>query len=102
MILGPLLATSMAVTDIDPTDDAETRVAAAPRRVSAFVARRAGCNHFLGEEPYDRERAAQLEKALRQLRCDRIDADQQRLRMAYAGDHAILQRLDEMKDSLGW
>lgn len=83
-------------------DDLRTRVEHAPRKVEAFIIRRAGCNHFAGEEPYDRERATELAKALRDLRCDRIERDERKLRETYRRDRAILTLLDETLDLPDW
>ena len=77
-------------------------VDAPPKTVAKFIKRRANCNHFLGEEPYDSERAAELNKAVRELRCSRIDRDERRLRRKFAADRPVLQLLDKTADMLGW
>lgn len=79
-----------------------TRVEGAPRKVAAFIERRAGCNHFLGEEPYDAERAAELKKAIRELRCTRIERDVRRLERTYRGRPEILRLLKDTEDLPGW
>ena len=68
----------------------EARVAKAPRRVRVFIERRRDCDHFTGEEPYDRERAAYLERVISELRCARIGRDEAELRQRYRTDPAIL------------
>jgi len=83
-------------------DNLKSRVSKAPKQVVAFIERRADCNHFLGEEPYDKEREAELNRTIRELRCDRIDRDEQTLRRAYAKNRVILSLLDETADMLGW
>jgi hypothetical protein len=97
MILALLL-----VANAFPSDEVRTRVESAPRKIAAFVTRRANCNHFLGEEPYDDERAAELEKTIRELRCKRIDRDERNLRRAYRGNSEVLQLLADTADALGW
>lgn len=77
------------------------RVESAPPEVAAFIERRASCNHFLGEEPYDRARRAEIEAALRELRCDRLAPDERALRAAHGGT-AILQLLTDTADITGW
>ncbi len=100
-----LLALPLALlpaTNAAPPDDLAQRVAQAPRDVSAFIERRASCNHFLGESPYDEERAAFLAKARRDLRCSRLSEDERNLRRIHRDDPAILRLLDETADALGW
>ncbi|MBO9518003.1 MAG: hypothetical protein J7493_08040 [Porphyrobacter sp.] len=71
-----------------------------PREITEFFDRRAACQHFLGEEPYDRECAAELAKAVRKLRCDHLSRDEKRLRRSYRSDPAIQRVLNETPDSL--
>lgn len=84
------------------SDALRTRVESAPRKVAAFVERRANCNHFTGEEGYDSERSAYLRKTIRELKCARIERDERRLRQAYRDRPEILQLLKETEDLLGW
>lgn len=67
----------------------------APAPVRAFVERRSGCNHWAGEEPYDRERARDIEASLRSLRCARLPDDERALRRRYARRWHILDILDQ-------
>ncbi|HEY7810388.1 MAG TPA: hypothetical protein VIA98_08415 [Allosphingosinicella sp.] len=100
-----LLALMLALT-APPADVASqplrAAVDASPKAVAKFIARRANCNHFLGEEPYDKARAAELNKAIRELRCGRIDRDERRLRVRYAAHSTVLRLLEETSDLLGW
>jgi hypothetical protein len=86
-------------------DDPEifrTRVESAPRKVAAFIERRANCNHFAGEEPYDAERAAYLRKTIRELKCARIARDERRLTRVYRDQPDILRLLKDTEDLPGW
>jgi hypothetical protein len=97
------LALILQLSPEDPGRDAlRTRVGSAPRKVAAFIERRAGCNHFLGEEPYDAERAAELKKAILELRCARIERDGLRLERTYRDRPDILRILKETEDLPGW
>ncbi|HEX8481311.1 MAG TPA: hypothetical protein VF650_05375 [Allosphingosinicella sp.] len=100
------LAALALILLLSPEDSAEqalrVRVESAPRKVAAFIERRAGCNHFLGEEPYDADRAAELKRTIRELRCNRIERDQRRLEHTYRGRTDILQLLKETEDLPGW
>jgi hypothetical protein len=90
---------------LSPEDGAwqalRTRVESSPRKVAAFIERRAGCNHFLGEEPYDPERAAELERAIRELRCSRVERDGRRLERTYRDRPEILRLLKDTEDLPG-
>jgi hypothetical protein len=74
----------------------------APQEVATFIERRAGCNHFSGEESYDRQRAEEIGRALRKLRCTDIESDERALRQIYHSRPIILQLLDDTRDLLGW
>lgn len=78
------------------------RVAAQPPAVRAFIARRGNCNHWGGEEPYDAGRRREILRAVRALRCNRIDRDERALRGRYAGRRATIALLDETRDLSGW
>jgi len=78
------------------------RVESAPKDVEAFIVRRTGCNHFLGEPPFSRERAVFLEQQIDKLRCVDLDRDEKALRRAYRDDPTVLQLLDETADMGPW
>jgi hypothetical protein len=86
-------------------DDQEifrTRVESAPQKVAMFIERRANCNHFTGEEPYDPERAAYLRKTIGELKCARIPRDERRLARTYRNRPEVLQLLKDTEDLTGW
>jgi hypothetical protein len=102
MPLLPLaLILSLSQAD-DPWASLRPRVESAPGKVAKFIQRRAGCNHFLGEEPYDPERAAELRKVLRELRCNRIGRDERQLARRYRGRPEIVQLLKDTEPLIGW
>ena len=99
------VANSGAPADLPQERSAETlraRVDAAPADVRDAIERRAGCNHFGGEVGYDAERRAMIERALREARCDTIEADIAALRRRHSGDRAVLRLLDETADLSGF
>lgn len=80
-----LLIAAAAMASATPQEARVRReLHAAPHPVRAFLIRRAGCNHWGGEEGYDAERAAQIAEAARKLRCSRIEADERRIKRRYA------------------
>ena len=78
------------------------RVAAQPAAVSRYVERRAMCNHWSGEEPYDADRRRQIARAVRALRCARIDRDEALLRRRYAARPATIAVIDAAAELVGW
>lgn len=61
-----------------------------PIDVLDFVGRWSMCQHWGGEEGYDAERRAQIENAVRELRCDALLADAAHLETKYSEDPATL------------
>lgn len=68
-----------------------------PADAAAFVRRREECEHFLGEEPYDRERREYLAGAVRDT-CGGGNRELRTLRQKYRSDAAILQALSGYED----
>jgi hypothetical protein len=63
----------------------------APADVVDLVERYGGCNHWGGEEAYSEERRKEIEDGAKRLRCDRLDADQRKLRKKYAHKPRVLR-----------
>jgi hypothetical protein len=109
-MLAPLALALVLQGNADPelarmnaeADAMRARVAMQPRAVRDFVARRAMCNHWLGEEPYDRERRREIESAVRDLGCATIDGEDAFLRRHFAARPEIRAILDETRDIPGW
>ena len=78
------------------------RVAAQPQSVQDYFARRAMCNHWGGEEPYDRARRAEIASALRELGCATIDGEEVFLRRYFANRPDTLAVIAEARETLGW
>ena len=73
---------------------------AAPRDVARYVERRAGCNHWAGEEGYDKARAAEINRNIRALKCEALDHDERRVQRRYRHSPATLRRIAAAKDAL--
>ena len=56
-----------------------------PEDVTAFIEPMVECNHWAGEEPYDKERAAQIKIAVERAQCDRLNSDEQALKISTWG-----------------
>lgn len=63
-----------------------------PEDVRAFIARRDECEHFIGEEPYDRARRRFLARAIRKS-CKGVDKRLAALREKYRGDPPVIAAL---------
>jgi ABC-type amino acid transport substrate-binding protein len=74
---------------------------ALPADIRQFIARREACNHWAGEEGYDATRRRQIERALRENRCDQLPADETALRDHYKGAPDMLAILDQAGESFG-
>jgi len=68
-----------------------------PADVRAFIARRDACDHFRGEEPYDRARADELKIKLAQT-CTGSDDELAALRRKYAHDRKVVKRLSRYQE----
>lgn len=97
-----LLTTTAAATAIDaPLPTLAERVAAQPKTVRAFIARRTDCNHWGGEEPYDAARRREINRAVRDLRCTRLDRDEAKLIKHMRGNAELIALLDAVRDEPG-
>ncbi len=100
-MLIPLTALLLQASDQD-WDALRSRLESAPQAVATFIERRAGCNHFLGEERYDPERSREIDAALTKLRCLQQEGDELKLRRIYRAQPKVLKLLDDTKDILSW
>jgi hypothetical protein len=69
-----------------------------PENVSKFICRRALCNHWAGEEPYDAARAHQVAAAVNRLKCEALVRDEKDLRRHYGSQPDVLGALEHTKD----
>ena len=65
-----------------------------PHDVEAFLDRRAQCEHWAGEEPYDGPRAREIEVAVQQLRCNSLEEDESRMRLRYKRNQLVIKALE--------
>jgi len=63
-----------------------------------LVERDGGCNHGGGEEPYSAERRKEIEDGAKRLGCDRLDADQRKLRKKYGHRPRVVRVIDVASD----
>jgi hypothetical protein len=68
-----------------------------PGDVAAFIERMVECNHWGGEEPYDKERAEQIRKAVENARCDSLESNEQALAQKYKGNNKVFEAIEKAK-----
>lgn len=68
--------------------------------ISAYATRRAGCNHWSGEDGTDATRRAEINRAMAALKCDQIDQDEAALLQQYSGQPQQLQQIRTAHDKL--
>lgn len=101
MLLALLFAGVLSVAQDAPasTSDLQRRLEAAPEDIRAFVTRRLECDHWAGEEPYDAERRAQIDAAIAELGCPRIEEDEAVLRARHRDRTDLLKLMDEAAEA---
>lgn len=68
-----------------------------PRPVAAFIERIVYCEHWAGEEPYNAERRAEINAAIRELRCTALGRDENRILNTYGKDERVRRNIDKAK-----
>jgi hypothetical protein len=69
-----------------------------PPEVATFIDRRAGCNYWSSEPPFDSERVAEIKKVMDDLKCHALAHDEKNLRARYAKSPSVLKALDETRN----
>ena len=95
----------LAAAEPAPADGDEAlrrRVAAQPAVVRDYFQRRANCNHWGGEEPYDADRRREIDAALKDLRCETIEAEAIFLRRHFAARPETLAVIELADEQTGW
>ncbi len=71
-----------------------------PADIAAYSDRRKQCNHWGGEEGYDKARAAKINRAVVKLNCAALDVDEKLLLRRYRSSPALLQTIRAATDAL--
>jgi hypothetical protein len=91
-----LLAGQVIAADYETEFSALTQ--GLPKEIRDFIDRRANCNHWYGEYPYDEERKEQIAAALMVLQCDRLRKDERLLHRRYIRNDTAIKALEVSKD----
>jgi hypothetical protein len=97
-LIGAALAANIASGGTHQYQQQMASFRGLPAEVLEFIDRRANCNHWSGEEPYDRERGLQIASAVKQLRCDDLSKDETALKSRYGHNQAVLKALEISQD----
>jgi uncharacterized protein len=68
-----------------------------PKEITDFLARVEGCDHWAGEEGYDEERKKEIKKAIKRLKCKKLDKETKKLQQKYKNDPEILKTISHDK-----
>lgn len=71
-----------------------------PQDIAAYADRRKQCNHWGGEEGYDKARTAEINRAVAKLNCIALDADEKLLLRRYRSSPVLLKQIRTAKDAL--
>jgi hypothetical protein len=92
-LFGPMTARADAPTS-------ESLTPGQPRDVVKFIQRYAGCNHFAGEEPYDKARAAEIANATQKLHCGDLAAQEKKLLKKYRKRPKTVHAIEQAKNTI--
>ncbi len=73
---------------------------ARPKDVADFIERSESCQHWLGEPPYDKERAAEIRKNVAES-CTGLPMRLNRLKHRHAHDKAVMVLLEKFDPANG-
>jgi hypothetical protein len=99
-LLALILITLVSVVQLGHVAD-RNAVSGLPADVVKFKERRDLCDHFRGEEPYDRERRTFLEENLKRY-CTGTDKELASLKTKYKGNETVLKALGEYEVKIEW
>jgi hypothetical protein len=69
-----------------------------PGPVTDLISRIVNCNHWTGEDAYDTERKAQIERAVSELRCAELETDEGSVLKKYDSDPSVLKAIEAAKE----
>jgi len=69
-----------------------------PGPVADLISRIANCNHWSGEDAYNPERRAQIERAVSELRCAELGKDEGSVRKQFGSDPRVLKAIEAAKE----
>jgi len=71
-----------------------------PGPVGALIERFVYCTHWAGEESYDAARRAEINHAIKDLRCTALDRDEKRILKVYGKDERVRNSIKKAKEGI--
>jgi hypothetical protein len=71
-----------------------------PPDVKAYAERRAGCNYWPSEPAYDKTRKAEIQRNIRELRCETLVREEAKLNARYRGQPTLLEAIANAHDAM--
>ena len=69
-----------------------------PKQVQQFNKRQIECNHWAGEEPYDKERIKEITTAIAHLKCKTLVIDEKKLLKKYQSRLDVIESINKAKE----
>lgn len=95
LVLASMFIASFALAGEDPLAKLKS---GQKKPVAALIDRMVYCNHWQGEEPYDADRAKEINSAILELRCGALDKDEASILKRYKSDSKLKDTLRAAKD----
>jgi hypothetical protein len=91
---------AFAISNVDAGYDEDVEVInkGMPKLVKQFNKRQIECNHWAGEEPYDKARALEITAAVKKLKCEALEVDEKNLLMKYKSRPDVSKSIKKAKD----
>lgn len=94
IFLSFILITIFAHAEVTPWEvKFKAYVNGLPSDVVTLLQRTDICNHWGGEEPYNKERAKQIAEAMKKSKCDSVDTDTKQLLEKYKGEPKVVEKI---------
>ena len=100
LLLMACLLTCLTLTPAMANDPLAELKAGLPGPVGALIERFVYCIHWAGEEPYDAARRAEINHAIRDLRCTVLDRDEKRILKVYGKDERVRSSIKRAKEGI--
>ena len=68
-----------------------------PKIVIKFINRQTECNHWGGEEPYDKERLQEIKAAVDKLKCVNLEKDEKLLKKQHKSNPKVFSSINKAK-----
>ena len=80
-------------------DEYADAVKGQPTDVARQIERIIDCNHWAGEEPYDKARQQEILQAIAKLRCEQLPQDEKKLKKRYGAQSPEAKAINAARDT---